>query len=112
MPITLSNYESIENIVEMIDRHTAIIVSMSDGLTHYDVAFSLCYKANRHNNLYQSEIASQERSMVVAVNNISAFCFSCDQEKYPTYVAQKLRLNQSDMQIIKQITQVLNSYIL
>jgi hypothetical protein len=82
------------------------VVSITDGSSHYDVAFSTLLLANDDESLYQSGIATQPDSILVAINRYSCFIFSIEGKKHENYVEEKLGLRGD---CLKQVTELINS---
>jgi hypothetical protein len=103
-----NDYKNIHNL--FFRNENSIIVSLGNSDTYFDVSFSLVTKVNNIKNLYQSGIATQTKSLVVAINKLSSFCFSLD-AKAPTssvYVSEKLGIRKDCSEIAEQITYIIN----
>lgn len=102
-------YNNIDNIKEMITKSDIpFVVTMQSDLSQFDVAFSKVSKVNKINDLYGEGIRTQNNSLMISINARSCFCFSLESPKtYYTYVAEKLQLSIGDVQVCKDIADII-----
>ena len=110
------NYNEYDEVINGKDTYKIIAKNLVEGIptligwtdekaTHYDVLFD--YKVNK-NGYVQGGI--RENDLFISIMRIGAFGFKTDQEKHPSYIAEKLfnsRLDES----VEKLTELINGII-
>jgi hypothetical protein len=103
-------YNSQELIIEKLIEYKQVLVSMTNGSTHFDIFIALHpLKVNLHPFLYQRGINSQDISVFIGIIGKSSFCFPFHNKMNHEYIAEKLFMTFGDHDIAKQIAYILNT---
>ena len=92
----------------VIDKQS-VIVSLTDGSTHFDVCFCVLDRINVDFALYQRGVATQAKPVLIGINGANCFVFNVDKwdiEESVNYIQEKLKF--TNHEIAKQISEIAN----
>ena len=110
-------YNTTQENLEIVRNNNHFVISigsLANG-TQYDVAFSVVEKKNNLNLLFQSGLATQNKSLLVAINKHSSyiFPFECaDNVYYLEDVMKKLNISEKDVEIATEIRKIIIGFLL
>jgi hypothetical protein len=102
-------YNTEDQIVEKLIEYNQVIVSMTNGSTHFEVQIILHpKKINLSPTLYQRGINTQDQSVFIGIIGKSCFCFPYHDKIDYRYISDKLYITEGDDEIAIQIANILN----
>lgn len=109
-------YNSTQDNLEIVRNNNHFVISigsLANGI-QYDVAFSVVEKKNNLAGVYQSGINTQNKSLLVAINNRSSYIFSfdcVDNVYYLEDVMEKLNISEKDIEIGAEIRKIIIGFL-